>query len=1201
MSVCLDAQFIDVSESDTFVIAPNSDYPIIIQPNNSYNINPCNASYSTISVTLSCSISTVVDAFSSTGTFSLSTDSSATTTTTATITTTTSTSTTTTSASATEKAVATVTSAYTHAPTNASNVTTVEESNDWSQTHKTLSNTIRAWWEASVEYITFADRLYYFSVPVILLFCVCVCCCAAFCSEISQDMSERVRMKNTGDDNHDAEHADDEERTVLVAINDVNDVTDVCSEGDEHAQSGNNVTVSAAERGELVFQTKWVTQEQMLFIGNSCCDKLPKFLFGDNVTDRFRENGVPRKYFGGQARVMGKFDRLFAYGITTTFPSSDPPVTVREFKRLMGEQFTPLQNFLLQGRDVVIPKPSKRDIDTNTNTYLQHGKQVIFHNIGTGIASLPLTHLLCIQEHIDVLRAFAKTTRTVGYYKYVPPPVSALSVQSDRAASGNVIGQAQPNICCPLCTRPRHYLIHLKNCKHTVCEVCLRSYIHECLVYSDNPMKHRFKCWAAAIGNCTSGQLCIEDIEYAADRCTCAQCKKDNTDAGTGTILDMQPYHQFRNVMQAMKAKKWDKDECPECSKPFKLEKPWTASSEPQYLREKSYRSKALDHCNCCGQSAKVNDDEDDDDDGKDDYKGAAAAEEEEDEEEEEEVATTAYTGFNHCNICKNFYCDRCRRNCFYLIDQKYTIMPPEPVQEAIIEFNREQILRQQSMMNVAPNVSAPVFECCEICWFRYYCHECPHCQLCFCAMCRSKWDGCTKDWNEKKLMMHARRDDDDNKMLAIDEKHGHHNESGKHSCEKARAKIVDIERRRKAQNEQKKHQVILELTKAKNEATYTIKQQQMLLEKRRKELQAAETQLAVWKSKALEKQNTQLEKEKNAQQIRLKQEVSDKEQFRQIAEEEKKKAVEYGEENEKLKAKIGYVYQWQWNDSGTVWKSYDYGTNKALEALNINGNYTFACGANNQTYKITKLSSDKGTQINTKTNVSRPARRTKIERKLNGTEYPEWWNQEGIIEGTEPGSTSDHTYAKPKLETLDMTKSPAKDVIQRFNQTGMSARRQFRVIKVESVENQMLFDQYSNIRSIIQKRVGKDNLNERDLFHGTKDENVMSTVQQEGFRKEFNQTAAYGKGTYFARDASYSVSFSACNDSGVYKMFQCKVICGQSHIGNRNFELKSWPKKADGFIYDSLVNNVANPSIYVIHDDARVYPMFVIHFMSVK
>ncbi len=63
--------------------------------------------------------------------------------------------------------------------------------------------------------------------------------------------------------------------------------------------------------------------------------------------------------------------------------------------------------------------------------------------------------------------------------------------------------------------------------------------------------------------------------------------------------------------------------------------------------------------------------------------------------------------------------------------------------------------------------------------------------------------------------------------------------------------------------------------------------------------------------------------------------------------------------------------------------------------------------------------------------------------------------------------------------------------------------------------------------------------------------------------------------------------------------MFACRVICGESYVGNDSYSLKSWPKKdgGTGLIYDTLVDSKMNPSIFVIHDDVRAYPMFVITF----
>jgi hypothetical protein len=46
----------------------------------------------------------------------------------------------------------------------------------------------------------------------------------------------------------------------------------------------------------------------------------------------------------------------------------------------------------------------------------------------------------------------------------------------------------------------------------------------------------------------------------------------------------------------------------------------------------------------------------------------------------------------------------------------------------------------------------------------------------------------------------------------------------------------------------------------------------------------------------------------------------------------------------------------------------------------------------------------------------------------------------------------------------------------------------------------------------------------ERRLFHGTGFEHIDTIIAQ-GFLRDYNDVSLYGKGTYFARDALYSVS----------------------------------------------------------------------------
>jgi len=70
-------------------------------------------------------------------------------------------------------------------------------------------------------------------------------------------------------------------------------------------------------------------------------------------------------------------------------------------------------------------------------------------------------------------------------------------------------------------------------------------------------------------------------------------------------------------------------------------------------------------------------------------------------------------------------------------------------------------------------------------------------------------------------------------------------------------------------------------------------------------------------------------------------------------------------------------------------------------------------------------------------------------------------------------------------------------------------------------------------------------NVNERQLWHGTSF-NLVDTICQQNFDWRLNTNHAYGQGSYFARDASYSSGFSKGDSNGLMSMFYADVLVGQ-------------------------------------------------------
>ncbi|ETO18857.1 hypothetical protein RFI_18388, partial [Reticulomyxa filosa] len=182
--------------------------------------------------------------------------------------------------------------------------------------------------------------------------------------------------------------------------------------------------VSPKRKGRIIIQTDRITEKQLEEIfeeytrNSSIIDgKYPAVVFGDNDIDLMRPNGAEREYVGGLANVCGRFDRTICYGVLTTWYTLDNKEKIPpwgDFKTIMNEHFNELRiKYINNGHDVIIPSPSNEDLGHNLwgKNYFDtaNGKkvQVIFHNLGAGIAQLPLRNLQYIQFKIDQLHNYS--------------------------------------------------------------------------------------------------------------------------------------------------------------------------------------------------------------------------------------------------------------------------------------------------------------------------------------------------------------------------------------------------------------------------------------------------------------------------------------------------------------------------------------------------------------------------------------------------------------------------------------------------------------------------------------------------------------------------------------------------------------------------------------------------------------------------
>jgi hypothetical protein len=154
-------------------------------------------------------------------------------------------------------------------------------------------------------------------------------------------------------------------------------------------------------------------------------------------------------------------------------------------------------------------------------------------------------------------------------------------------------------------------------------------------------------------------------------------------------------------------------------------------------------------------------------------------------------------------------------------------------------------------------------------------------------------------------------------------------------------------------------------------------------------------------------------------------------------------------------------------------------------------------------------------------------------------------------------------------------------------------------VIMIEKINNPILKEKYNNCLKELKSLRGENVIKEVELFHGT-DRKSVENIALNGFLTKYSKVNAYGIGTYFAKDYSYSRNYSI-NKSKINgeKLFDnydtfiiAKVILGVPTVtvSSRNTDTSK---------FDYSCDNIKNPSIFSIPYDDAAYPEYAVVFYS--
>lgn len=87
----------------------------------------------------------------------------------------------------------------------------------------------------------------------------------------------------------------------------------------------------------------------------------------------------------------------------------------------------------------------------------------------------------------------------------------------------------------------------------------------------------------------------------------------------------------------------------------------------------------------------------------------------------------------------------------------------------------------------------------------------------------------------------------------------------------------------------------------------------------------------------------------------------------------------------------------------------------------------------------------------------------------------------------------------------------------------------------------------------------------------------------------------------YFASRANYSAQkkYSVPDQYGNQRMFICQVVVGKYTKGEKTMKVAPPldPIKNEHLLFDTLVNDPTNPTIYVVMSDSQAYPEYLVTF----
>uniref|UniRef100_A0A8C1URK9 Poly [ADP-ribose] polymerase n=1 Tax=Cyprinus carpio TaxID=7962 RepID=A0A8C1URK9_CYPCA len=269
----------------------------------------------------------------------------------------------------------------------------------------------------------------------------------------------------------------------------------------------------------------------------------------------------------------------------------------------------------------------------------------------------------------------------------------------------------------------------------------------------------------------------------------------------------------------------------------------------------------------------------------------------------------------------------------------------------------------------------------------------------------------------------------------------------------------------------------------------------------------------------------------------------------------------------------LSSVIQWQYQENGQSIKNFDILINYDLEQAFQDGQPSVKIKINNVEYEADLF--------------SKVATKGRLRIELNRVDL------EAAAQRSLPSHWEDMKGQSVVLVKLTAGSKEYAEVEKEFTSTGLSS-----IITIERVQNSALWRNYMIKKEELEDK-NKHTKNEKRLFHGTGPDKT-DQINNHGFNRSFAgmHGAMYGNGSYFAVDPRYSArGYSKPDINGHKRMYLARVLVGDFTQGKQGLPVPPAKSSSSADLYNSVTDNMTNPTMFVIFNDVQAYPEYLITF----